>query len=99
MAPITPGAPVSGTASLVMPGSVDARLVVDGNGAHVVSSDGHNGVWYGTGTTIASWTSQQVADVRVKGLGGIGVAPNGRVEIAFQTGQDSPRVWFTQTTN
>jgi hypothetical protein len=87
------------SSALVMPGRFDARLVVDGDGAHVVSSDGHKGLWYGTGTTSANWTSQQVADARVKVLGGIGVAPNGRVDIAYQTGQDSPRVWFTHTTN
>jgi hypothetical protein len=83
--------------SLVMPGRYSAQLAVDGNGAHVVSSDGHQGVWYGTGTTSANWTSQQVADARVKEVSVIGVAPNGRVEIAYQTGQDSPRIWFTHT--
>jgi hypothetical protein len=80
-----------------MPGRFDARLAVDGNGAHVVSSDGDHGVWYGTGTTSANWASQQVADARVKAVSVIGFAPNGRVEIAYQTGQDSPRIWFTHS--
>jgi hypothetical protein len=85
--------------SMVMPGQYDARLVVDGNGAHVVSSDGANGVWYGSGTTSANWTSQQLTDVRIDALAGIGVAPNGRVDIAYQVGHSSPRIWFTHTTN
>jgi hypothetical protein len=83
--------------SLVMPGLYNLRLAVDGNGAHVVSSDGHQGVWYGTGTTNTNWTSQQVANVRVQALAVIGVAPSGRVEIAYQTGRDSPRIWFTHS--
>jgi hypothetical protein len=85
--------------SMVMPGHYDARLVADGSGAHVISSDGYNGLWYGTGTTSANWTSQQVVDMHTSGLGGIGVAPNGRVDIAYQRGHSSPRIWFTHTTH
>jgi hypothetical protein len=81
--------------SMVMPGRYDARLVVDDSGTHVVSSDGDNGLWYGTGTTSANWTSQQVTDLGIDGLGGIGVGA-GRVDIAYELGQDSPRVWFAQ---
>ena len=80
-----------------MPGGPDARLVADGSGAHVISSNGNNGFWYGSGTTSANWTSQQVMDTNTEALGGIGVAPNGRVDIAYQRGHSSPRVWFTHT--
>jgi hypothetical protein len=54
-------------------------------------------MWSRLTATSANWTSQQVADARVKEVSVMGVGPNGRVEIAFQTGQDSPRIWFTHT--
>lgn len=82
-------------ASRVMPGHMEARLTIDSHGAHVATADGINGVWYGTGTSSVNWTFHHVVDAKVRRLGGIGVGA-GRVDIAYERGQDSPRVWFTQ---
>jgi hypothetical protein len=84
--------------SRVMPGHLDARLTLDSHGAHVVAADGANGLWYGSGTTSANWTFHRLLNVAVSGLGGIGVAPGGRIEIAYERGHANPRVWFIHTT-
>lgn len=82
-------------ASRVMPGHLEARITIDSQGAHVATADGINGVWYGAGTSSANWTFHHVVDTKVRRLGGIGVGA-GRVDIAYERGQESPRVWFTQ---
>jgi len=76
----------------------DVRLVIDGGGHPCLAlAMGPAGLGYFT-KSGGAWHSQRLDARPVRVLGGLALGPNGRVNVLYQRGQTTPRLWFTHST-